>query len=326
MLDVSAVSHAEVDTTDPEFAHQWISDTYTEHTPLLRGDRADFRMRVASLETDRFRIDDLVHTMSVETAVAPYQRLIVNRVRSGRYRMEMGGRSLSPGPGDLTVMDPLSAGWTTWDLLDVEVVALDLHAAQVVAGGLSGLMPERVRFHLDVPIDAAHEQYWNRTVDHMRRHVLADAELIAQPLVRAEAFRQLASAVVVVFPNNALDSLRDPTAPPAGNGEPAMVRRAVEFMDANAHRGIDISEIATAARIGPRGLQAAFRKHRGQSPLTYLRRVRLERAHRDLQAADPTRGDTVAAIAARWGFSHAGRFSILYQGQFGRPPSTTLRV
>ena len=52
--------------------------------------------------------------------------------------------------------------------------------------------------------------------------------------------------------------------------------------------------------------------------------MRLDRAHRDLQAADPSL-DTVMAIAGRWGFSHPGRFSSAYKEAFGTPPSHTLR-
>ena len=61
------------------------------------------------------------------------------------------------------------------------------------------------------------------------------------------------------------------------------------------------------------------------TPLEYLRRVRLERAHRDLVVADPTAGDTVAAIATRWGFAHHGYFSAAYRRIYGHPPHVTLR-
>ncbi|WP_197680271.1 helix-turn-helix domain-containing protein [Microlunatus soli] len=58
---------------------------------------------------------------------------------------------------------------------------------------------------------------------------------------------------------------------------------------------------------------------------TYLRRVRLDHARRNLQAADPTQGETVKAIAARWGFPRPDRFAARYQEAFGVPPSHTLR-
>jgi transcriptional regulator GlxA family with amidase domain len=75
-----------------------------------------------------------------------------------------------------------------------------------------------------------------------------------------------------------------------------------------------------------RALQYAFARHYGLSPTRYLRRVRLERAHRDLQAADPTQGDTVAAIAAAWGFATPSRFAAMYRETYGYPPSHTLRA
>jgi AraC-like DNA-binding protein len=106
---------------------------------------------------------------------------------------------------------------------------------------------------------------------------------------------------------------------------PAVVTRALEFMDANAARGIDIDEIARATHVGARALQAAFRKHRGQPPLEYLRGVRMRGAHHDLVVGDPTAGDTVADIAARWRFGNPGRFSVEYRRSYGCSPSTTLR-
>jgi transcriptional regulator GlxA family with amidase domain len=57
---------------------------------------------------------------------------------------------------------------------------------------------------------------------------------------------------------------------------------------------------------------------------SYLRRARLAGAHADLLAADPTTGDTVAAIAARWGFAQPGRFARHYRSVYGVLPSTTL--
>lgn len=104
----------------------------------------------------------------------------------------------------------------------------------------------------------------------------------------------------------------------------ALLRRATAFIEENAHREITVSDIAAAVGVTPRSVQYSFRRHLGVTPLEYLRRIRLERAHRELQAADPST-DTVMAIAGRWGFSHAGRFSVVYKQTFGAPPSETLR-
>ena len=34
---------------------------------------------------------------------------------------------------------------------------------------------------------------------------------------------------------------------------------------------------------------------------------------------------TVNAIAARWGFTHRGRFAAAYRNRYGQSPATTLR-
>jgi transcriptional regulator GlxA family with amidase domain len=62
------------------------------------------------------------------------------------------------------------------------------------------------------------------------------------------------------------------------------------------------------------------------TPMQYLQRVRLQRAHRDLQAADPKQGASVAAIAARWGFGNARSFAASYRQIYQKAPSTTLRT
>jgi transcriptional regulator GlxA family with amidase domain len=110
-----------------------------------------------------------------------------------------------------------------------------------------------------------------------------------------------------------------------GRGLPPILRNAVAFIEENADADIGLEDIAAAVNVSPRSVQYAFRRNLGTTPLEYLRRVRLDRAHHDLKAADPT-NDTVTAIAGRWGFSHAGRFSLAYKATFGTAPSDTLRT
>lgn len=107
--------------------------------------------------------------------------------------------------------------------------------------------------------------------------------------------------------------------------QPQTLRRAIAFVHENAHRDIGLSDIAAAINVTPRSVQYMFRRHLGTTPLEYLRRVRLDRAHHDLQAADPA-VDTVMEIAGRWQFGHPGRFSMAYKEAFGTPPSRTLRA
>jgi transcriptional regulator GlxA family with amidase domain len=96
----------------------------------------------------------------------------------------------------------------------------------------------------------------------------------------------------------------------------------------NRHAGqpVTMPEVAAAAGVTARALQYAFRRHYDTTPTGYLRRVRLERAHRQLQAADPATGATIGEIARRWGWASPANFAAAYRKHFGVAPSHTLRT
>jgi len=318
------VARCEWETGEPEQAHDWIRQAYPDHTPRLSGDRSRFRMRIASMRAEPLRIDHILHTMTVDAAVDPYRALVVAHPRLGRLSVRGRNGEFAQGPGGVLLLDPCRPSRVGWSpAIDEQVVRLELGPARQTAEDLTGQPADRVRFELSTAVSAAHARYGLGVVAEVH-DILADDEMAAAPLVRAEAFRMLAVAAMTTFPNSAIGALAERPAPGTLQAEPAAIRRAVEFIDANAHRDISVGEIARAARLSTRGLQHAFRKHRDCTPLEHLRRVRIEGAHRDLQAADPTRGDTVAAIAARWGFPHAGRFSVEYRRVHGCSPRDTL--
>ncbi|BCJ40172.1 transcriptional regulator [Actinoplanes ianthinogenes] len=109
-----------------------------------------------------------------------------------------------------------------------------------------------------------------------------------------------------------------------GPHRPRTVKRALDVMHAEPWRPYTTRELAAVAGVGVRVLQDAFRQHVGMSPMTYLRRLRLDNVHAELSRADPS-VTSVSDIAYRWGFTHLGRFAGAYRARFGVPPSTTLR-
>lgn len=84
------------------------------------------------------------------------------------------------------------------------------------------------------------------------------------------------------------------------------------------------SMLADAAGVTGRALQYAFRRHYDATPMGYLRRVRLERAHAELSDANPASGITVQAVARRWGWASLRQFTTAYQQRFGVLPGRTL--
>lgn len=244
----------------------------------------------------------------------------VAQVLGGRLAFTDATRTI-PGPTPFLLPEqPYDCRWTD---LDLGTVALDASAVAAHAAGLLGVEALPLRFTGTRPVDPTVARYWSRTVAHVSRDMMADKGAMTVPLLRGEAFRALATAMLHTFPSTFLDPLGVPV---PDRPSPAGVRRAVAFMEEHLAEDIDLARIAAAARMSPRGLQAAFRREHGTTPTGRLRELRLEAVHADLVAADPSTGATVGAIAARWGFAHPGRLAAAYRARYGRSPATTLRT
>ena len=109
-----------------------------------------------------------------------------------------------------------------------------------------------------------------------------------------------------------------------GAAAPRHVHRAEEFMRANADIPLTIAEIAQAAGCSVRALQMTFDRFRGTTPMAALRRIRLEEARSELLSDGRT--DSIARIAAGYGFSTPSRFAQLYRRTYGIYPSEALRA
>jgi AraC-like DNA-binding protein len=102
-----------------------------------------------------------------------------------------------------------------------------------------------------------------------------------------------------------------------------IVRRARSFIMENLAEPISPDLLAGAARTSRRTLFRAFAEILGDTPQTYIRRLRLHRIRHDL-ASDAERACTVALIANEWGIGELGRMSGWYRDLFGELPSDTL--
>ena len=160
-----------------------------------------------------------------------------------------------------------------------------------------------------------------RSVARFVDGLLADPGAAASPLMIDAAARLVASTILTAIPNTAL---RPGTATDRRDGHADTLRRSIAFIEANADLDITLGDIARAARVSTRAVQFAFRRGLDTTPTAYLRRVRLEHAHRQLQRAARGDGVTVSQIALDWGFANASRFAAHYRAAYGRLPRETL--
>lgn len=241
----------------------------------------------------------------------------VGHLRSGRFSVVTDHHPIRSTPVFLFPTRPYT-GW--WEELGLTTVSLPLGVVEDHARALLDDPGFRLRFTGYRP--RVDPRFWRATVRYLIEDVLPAEVAFDSPVLRDQSVRSLITALLHTMPSTFTEH-------PAGSSSTgavtAPVRRAVAFIDAHLAEPIGVAEIAAAARLSPRGLQAAFRRALDTTPTAYLHTVRLAAAHTDLLQADPTDGATVAAIAARWGFAHRGRFAAAYRRVYGESPATTLQ-
>ncbi len=101
-----------------------------------------------------------------------------------------------------------------------------------------------------------------------------------------------------------------------------IVGLARNYIERHLTEPISIEDVTTACGSSRRTLYRAFLGILGETPLHYIRRLRLHRIRRDLLSGGQR--ETISASARKWGISEPGRMSGWYQEIFGEKPSATL--
>jgi AraC-like DNA-binding protein len=102
-----------------------------------------------------------------------------------------------------------------------------------------------------------------------------------------------------------------------------IVARARAFIDAHLDSPIAIDDLVSAAHASRRTLYRAFAETLGETPQSYILKLRLNRIRQDL--AQPNEAmRTVTVVSNRWGIPELGRLAARYREQFGELPRETL--
>ncbi|UAJ73374.1 helix-turn-helix domain-containing protein [Synechocystis sp. PCC 7339] len=103
----------------------------------------------------------------------------------------------------------------------------------------------------------------------------------------------------------------------------SLVEEVESYLLNNLAQPITLKELCDRFYTTKSPLTSAFQEMLGMSPLAYLKVLRLHAIHRVLKSADPD--TTIVSLMHKFGFWHAGRFSLDYKKLFGESPSETLK-
>jgi AraC-like DNA-binding protein len=288
---------------------------------LLNGARdRGWRVSLNQVDAGEFSSSEMRLPADITFRMRGRDEVVIHTILGGRSRLDHGKASHRYQPGDVYVASCPRVDFTCHTH---EVRTRTITLPQSLLTEVAGVTPDPPgrpwEFVPFAPVTGGIRQWLNitRYIDG----VLANPAATASSLVLGSTARLLAATALTVFPNSMVTGL---TPSDRRDARPATVQRAVSFIEANADVDITIADIARAAGVTARAVQLAFRRHLDITPAGYLRRVRLDQAHRQLQATDPDH-DSVTAVAYRWGFGSPSRFATYYRRAYGVPPSQTLR-
>ena len=303
-------------TTDPDVARELMSAAYVDVKLRVSGRMDNLRLEHVRYDLGPVRLDSVHHTLTTDYVAGPLGCVQIVRILDHTMMYETDGDERHYGPGEVFLAAQPDKSFTARnDRARCELTGLDLS----LLAELTDEPPlDAVRRFQATALPADRADYWQRTVTYARSTLSRPGA--EAPLVLDSLRRLLASAALTAFDRAVVfDAPRD-----RADATPVAVRRAVAYIEANPDLEIGVADVARAAHVSVRALQLAFRRHLDTTPMAYLRRVRMDRVHADLAAADPSQ-ITVTAVTARWGFNAVGRFSADYRDTYGEYPRDTLR-
>jgi AraC-like DNA-binding protein len=321
---VESVRQDEFTTHDPDEAHAWLREAYADLEIKSSRGADDFQFTCSSVTLEDLTIRMITDTMAVEIDF-PYglrRPSVFQQQALDGLTFTVAGNAVDMRQGDALMLPPGRACGVEWSGLSALTTTLSLDALRQIALDFVPGRADAFRIDFGRPLSAAARHHWSATTEYVLRVLTGNPLLANEPLARRELVGMVNSAVLACFPNSTMDV----EIGPSPGDSPWALRRALVFIDEHAADPISLNEIAHAAGLSPRGLQASFRRNLHTTPLAYLRSVRMERAHCELIEAEPAGGASVAAVAARWGFTHLGRFATEYRRRYDLNPSQTLRA
>ncbi len=242
---------------------------------------------------------------------------------SGVSETSYGDVKVVTNTGSGVVASPYQKFSTRWNaecsklLIKINRLALERFLSKMLGCDLQRPLDFEVAVDLNSPASAS---LW-----HMVQWLVAELEneqslLNNAPLGYAQYEQMLMWVLLNAQPNNYSQELASRTPVAA----PHYVHRVEDYINEHCAEPITLTQLVDMSGVSGRTLLEGFKRHKGTSPMKYLKSVRMERVHLDLKGSDMANRN-VTEIALAWGFTQLGKFSVEYKQKFGESPSDTLK-
>lgn len=311
-------------SNDVDFSQSLVSEVYCEHS-LVPVQGTAVKAKLNAVEGTMLTFGYLTYGVDAEILLPPLPPCYhVNITIAGKSCISRNGKSaITEGMKSGAVLLPDQKASILWSK-DAKQYALKFPRDKL-ENHLSALINESVDDPINFDLTFNLQNTAGRSL--LRACILLQAEweeqstLILTPTARRNIESLVMTNFLLASSNSYTEKIYDIHRKNESPGK-MLVQKVKDYIEENAHELPELADLATYAGISARSLQIGFKQHLGVSPMTYVRNIRMQRAHEQLENAFYT-GETVTEIAMRWGFYNVGRFSQLYKSIYGRSPKET---
>jgi AraC-like DNA-binding protein len=311
-----------IKTENLEEAREAVTRIYLRHDLIGREDA--MHMRLNALTDRHMTLGYLTYQAETELIMpATVDFYVVNLTIVGETRAARsdGGREVTVAEERGLVLSPVQSNRVLWTPeaeqlhLKIPRPSLESHLSDLLGEPVT----EVVDFDFGLDLTTGPGRALLRSVQFLATELDKPGGLGEMPLAREQLEAYVLTSLLHAGRHQFSDML-------TGNEDVRRLRRlapVVQYIEANADTELTPELLARVGCVSVRTLHAAFQEQLGESPMAYVRRVRLSRVRADLLRSDPQRV-RVIDVAMRWGFLHQSRFAQQYREQFGELPSVTL--
>ncbi|QZQ53687.1 helix-turn-helix domain-containing protein (plasmid) [Curtobacterium sp. TC1] len=297
-----------IETTDPTFAADAFARRYISQGIDVHPSDAEFVFEERVRGTHLLTLESTTCTGVISGTIEPGSAMALMWLKSGRGLIN--GLSAPIGGPVLYRNRPQ---FVRLEAFRQDVIRIDRATVEAVAAERGGWEPRPLEFQRRHIPPGPKQASWWRIVHIVAAEVLAGPDEVSGERERGLA-RFVADGLLKAIPHW-----------PAGRPvqqSPTSSRfsRAEAFLLEHATEQITVADVAKAAGLSVRGVQALFHRYHGTTPLAYLRCIRLALAREQLQSESDR---SIAEIAREAGFAHVGRFAGAYRDRFGELPRQT---
>lgn len=315
--------HRVFQSTQKVESHGQIANELSDHDLLWRGDNVNTALFKAGIQ----QLQILMITYGAEVVVKPKlfdNFALVHMTLSGTAEIESDGQKVCIPEGKAALVAPKKDVRLWWQagseqlILKIPLSVFDsINAPQAAPMDIPSLflLPEHAEPHWDVLV-----QSLLRVVGLQERTEGHAAWISHFEQGAAQFLWSQMSSTPLVLPSIAETEAKECADGLISKGKLERLDALEKFIQRRLCAPLALVDLAHAAGVSVRTLNALCHQHRGVAPMDLVRNMRLDAVRGRLQSRPDA---NITDTAFEFGFGHLGRFSAYYRERFGELPKET---